>query len=86
MLGPNPFVELNRAVAVIERDGPAAGLDALDAIGGLAASHLWRAARADALGRLGRLDEARAELLVARDAAPTGPERRLLADRLAAIG
>jgi RNA polymerase sigma-70 factor (ECF subfamily) len=86
MLGPNPFVELNRAVAVIERDGPAAGLDALDAVGGLAASHLWRAARADALGRLGRLDEARAELLVARDAAPTGPERRLLADRLAAIG
>jgi RNA polymerase sigma-70 factor (ECF subfamily) len=86
VLGANPFVELNRAVAVIERDGPLAGLDALDAIGGLTGSHLWRAARADALFRLGRLDEAKAELLIARDEAPTGPERRLLAARIAAIG
>jgi RNA polymerase sigma-70 factor, ECF subfamily len=85
-LGANPFVELNRAVAVTELAGAAAGLATLDAIDGLAGSHLWRAARADALGRLGRLDEARAELRIALDAAPTGPERQLLADRLAGVG
>jgi RNA polymerase sigma-70 factor (ECF subfamily) len=78
----NPAVALNRAVAVGERDGPAAMLEAVDSVPAQPRSHLWHAARAEALGRLGRLEEARHELLTAVDLAPTGPERRLLARRL----
>jgi RNA polymerase sigma-70 factor (ECF subfamily) len=81
-LRANPAVALNRAVAVGERDGAAAMLAALEAIGGLDRSHLWQAARADALGRLGKPAEAAAALEAAISLAPTGPERRLLAARL----
>jgi RNA polymerase sigma-70 factor (ECF subfamily) len=79
----NPAVALNRAVAVGQRDGPGAMLDALDAITAMPRSHLWHAARADALHRLGLDDQARQELHLALDLAPSGPERRLLARRLA---
>jgi RNA polymerase sigma-70 factor, ECF subfamily len=82
-LRANPAVALNRAIAVGERDGAAAMLASLDAIDGLDRSYLWHAARADALGRLGRPAEASAALQAAIDLAPTGPERRLLAARLA---
>ena len=81
----SPVVALNRAVAVTERDGPAAGLAALDAIGGLTRSHLWHAARGDALARLGRPAEAAAGLAAAAELAPTEPERRLLARRLSLL-
>lgn len=58
-LGPNPVVALNRAVALAERDGPAAGLAAVDAVAdALARYHLLHAARAELLVRLGRPDEA----------------------------
>jgi RNA polymerase sigma-70 factor, ECF subfamily len=80
-LGPNPAVALNRAVAVGHRDGPAAALAALDA--DPIRTHLWHAARADALTGLGRTDAARAELAAALELAPTAPDRRLLAARLA---
>jgi RNA polymerase sigma-70 factor (ECF subfamily) len=91
MLGrsASPVVALNRAVAVTERDGPAAGLAALDDISGLDRSHLWHAARAEALRRLGAGERAAAELATAAGLAPTEPERRLLArrlDRLSAPG
>jgi RNA polymerase sigma-70 factor (ECF subfamily) len=82
-LSANPAVALNRAVAVGERDGPAALLAALDPP--QPRSHLWHAARADAMQRLGRLEESRRELLTAVDLAPTGPERRLLAGRLTGL-
>jgi RNA polymerase sigma-70 factor (ECF subfamily) len=81
----NPAVVLNRAVAVGERDGPAAALAALDAAGGMPGSHLWHAARADALRRLGRLDDARSELREALTLATAEPDRKLLARRLAAL-
>jgi len=84
-LSANPAVALNRAVAVGEHEGPAAMLEALDALPAQPRSHLWHAARADALRRLGRLEEARHELLTAVDLAPTGPERRLLARRLTGL-
>jgi RNA polymerase sigma factor (sigma-70 family) len=80
----SPAVALNRAVALTERDGPGAGLAALEAIRGLERSHLWHAARADALGRLGRRREAAAELQAAMSLAPTEPEQRLLRARLGA--
>jgi RNA polymerase sigma factor (sigma-70 family) len=81
-LSPNPVVALNRAVALGERDGPRASLEALDEIAGLERSHLWHAARAEALSRLARPREATTELELAVDLAPTAPERRLLARRL----
>jgi RNA polymerase sigma-70 factor (ECF subfamily) len=84
-LGANPAVALNRAVAVGQRYGPAAALAALDGIGRSVRTHLWYAARADALGRLGRTAEARQQLVTATGLAPTEPERRLLAARLAAL-
>jgi RNA polymerase sigma factor (sigma-70 family) len=80
--GANPVVALNRAVAVTERDGPEPGLAALEAIVGLERSHLWHAARADNLRRLGRTAEAAGELETAVSLAPTEGERRLLLSRL----
>jgi len=84
---PTPLVELNRAVALAMANGPAAGLTALDRLRfALAEVHLYHAARADLLHRLGRRDEAarayRAAL--AHVVAPT--ERRFLERRLAELG
>jgi RNA polymerase sigma factor (sigma-70 family) len=80
--GANPVVALNRAVAVTERDGPEHGLAALEAIVGLERSHLWHAALADNLRRLGRTAGAAGELETAASLAPTEGERRLLLSRL----
>jgi RNA polymerase sigma-70 factor (ECF subfamily) len=81
----NPVVALNRAVAVTERDGPEAGLAALKAIVGLEYSHLWHAALADNLRRLGRTSEAAGELHAALTLAPGEVERRLLQGRLRTV-
>jgi RNA polymerase sigma-70 factor, ECF subfamily len=58
-LTPTPVVALNRAVAVAEVDGPAAGLAALEGVE-LPRSHLLPAVRADLLRRLDRVAEAAA--------------------------
>ena len=55
--GPNPIVELNRAVAVAEVDGPAAGLSLIDSLP-LGEYATYHAVRADLLRRLGRSAEA----------------------------
>ena len=81
----NPVVTLNRAIAVTERDGPEAGLAALEAIRGLERSHLWHAAVADNLRRLGNTDEAVARLRIAVTLAPTEYEKRLLYARLGGV-
>src|SRR5271156_920540 len=78
----NPVVALNRAVAITERDGPQYGLAALGAIVGMERSHLWHAALADNLRRLGRTAEAAEEVETAAALAPTEGERRLLLSRL----
>lgn len=57
-LGDSPVVRLNRAVAVAEASGPAAGLDALDGL--VLPGHRLPATRAELLLRLGRDDEAAA--------------------------
>jgi RNA polymerase sigma-70 factor (ECF subfamily) len=54
-----PVARLNRAVAVAEGDGPAAGLDLVEEIGDLAGYPWWHATRAELLRRLGRVPEAR---------------------------
>ncbi|MBK9711767.1 MAG: RNA polymerase sigma factor [Kouleothrix sp.] len=83
---PSPVVELNRAVAVAMRDGPAAGLVLIDAIlarGELVDYHLAHAARADLCRRLGRAAEARESYQRALGLTLQEPERRFLEGRLA---
>jgi RNA polymerase sigma-70 factor (ECF subfamily) len=87
-INPSPVVELNRAVAVAMRDGPAAGLGLIDAIldrSDLGAYHLAHAARADMLRRLGRSEEARQAYERALALAQQEPERRFLRMRLAQL-
>ena len=84
----SPVVELNRAVAIAMRDGPAVGLlliDALLASGALADYHLAHAARADLCRRLGRVDEARAAYERALELTQQAPERDFLRRRLARL-
>ena len=86
---PSPVVELNRAVAVAMRDGPAAGLALIDTIlggGNLSDYHLAHAARADLCRRLGQTAEARVSYEKALSLAEQEPERRFLERRLAELG
>jgi RNA polymerase sigma-70 factor, ECF subfamily len=85
---PSPVVELNRAVAVAMRDGPAAGLTLIDDIlarGQLGDYHLAHAARADLCRRLGRNGDARAAYEAALHLVRQEPERRFLERRLAEL-
>ena len=85
---PSPVVELNRAVAVAMRDGPAAGLALIDAIlarGELEDYHLAHSARADLCRRLGRTVDARASYERALVLTRLEPERRFLQRRLAEL-
>jgi RNA polymerase sigma-70 factor, ECF subfamily len=85
---PSPVVELNRAVAVAMRDGPAAGRALIDAIlarGDLQDYHLAHAARADLCRRLGETAHARASYERAIALAKQAPERQFLERRLAGL-
>jgi RNA polymerase sigma-70 factor (ECF subfamily) len=84
----SPVVELNRAVAVAMAFGPAAGLELVDALTddrALAGYHLLPSVRADLLERLGRRDEAYAELTRAAGMTDNERERRLLLERAARL-
>jgi RNA polymerase sigma-70 factor, ECF subfamily len=84
----SPVVELNRAVAVAMAFGPAAGLELVDALAGekaLAGYHLLPSVRADLLERLGRREEAYAELARAAGMTVNERERRLLLERAARL-
>lgn len=84
---PTPVVRLNRALAVAERDGPAASLAELEPLADrLGGWHLFHAARADMLRRLGRHRDAVAADRVARELTDNPAERRLLDRRLADAG
>jgi RNA polymerase sigma-70 factor (ECF subfamily) len=85
---PSPVVELNRAVAVAMRDGPAVGLAEIDAIlgrGELVDYHLAHAARADLCRRLGKTADARSAYEQALTLVRQEPERRFLEGRLAEL-
>jgi RNA polymerase sigma-70 factor (ECF subfamily) len=73
---------MNRAIAVAELEGPAAGLAILDR---LALDHYryYHSTRAALLRRAGRADEAQDAYRRALALAQTAPEQRFLADRLA---
>ncbi len=81
----SPIVELNRAVAVAMRDGPAKGLELVDALleaGELDNYHLAHAVRADLCRRLGKNADARTSYERALALSKQEPERRFLEKRL----
>jgi RNA polymerase sigma-70 factor (ECF subfamily) len=87
-LDASPVIELNRAVAVAMRDGPAAGVILIDAIlerGDLSGYRPAHAARAELCRRLGRKKDARASYERALALARQEPERRFLERRLAEL-
>jgi len=82
---PSPIVALNRAVAVGQADGPAAGLSALEQLATepqLATYHYLPAARAEFLYRLGRNDEAATAYAEALQLTDNPVEREFLSTRL----
>jgi RNA polymerase sigma factor (sigma-70 family) len=86
-LAPSPVVELNRAVAIGMAFGPAAGLELVDALTSepsLEAYHLLPSVRGDLLAKIGRLDEARAELERAASLTRNACERARLLERASA--
>ncbi|HEY3870638.1 MAG TPA: sigma-70 family RNA polymerase sigma factor [Actinocrinis sp.] len=80
----SPVVEMNRAVAVAETQGPEAGLAILDALE-LDQYRYFHSTRAELLRRAGRVEQARDAYQRALDLAQTDPERRLLESRLAEL-
>jgi RNA polymerase sigma-70 factor (ECF subfamily) len=78
IVAPTPVVELNRAVAVSEVDGPAASLALVEGLN-LDNYHPFHATRADLLRRLHRPDEAASAYQTAASLAPTAAERDFLA-------
>jgi predicted RNA polymerase sigma factor len=88
---PSPIVALNRAVAVGMAQGPAAGLDALDAIATpaadsvLAGYHLLHSVRGDLLMKMGRFPEAREEIARAIVMTQNLREQELLTEKLKQI-
>ncbi|MBC7170797.1 MAG: RNA polymerase sigma factor, partial [Polyangiaceae bacterium] len=88
-LVPSPIVELNRAVAVSMANGPAAGLELVDALvsePSLARYHLLPGVRGDLLFKVGRTGEARAEFERAASLTRNDRERELLLERAASCG
>jgi RNA polymerase sigma factor (sigma-70 family) len=84
---PSPIIELNRAVALSMAEGPAAGLEIVDALldePALKAYHLLPSVRGDLLAKLGRFDEAAGEFERALTLTGNTREQALLQQRAAA--
>jgi RNA polymerase sigma-70 factor, ECF subfamily len=77
----SPVVELNRAIAIAETEGPEAGLRIVDQLG-LEDFRYLHSTRAELLRRLGRTSEARDAYRRARQLTDDGAERRFLERRL----
>lgn len=85
---PSAVVALNRAVALAKRDGPQAGLDAVQALlaaGELRDYHLVHAAQAQLHQDLGQVEQARAAWQKALALARQAPERRHIEKRLSQL-
>ena len=80
----SPVVELNRAIAVAEAEGPLAGLALVDRLN-LDGYQYFHSTRADLLRRLDRLEPARSAYERALELAHTEPERRFLRRRLSEL-
>jgi RNA polymerase sigma-70 factor (ECF subfamily) len=81
----SPVVELSRAVAVAEHQGPEAGLAIVDRLS-LDDYHYLHATRGELLRRLGRTEQAREAYHRALALVHDDAERRLLERRLAEVG
>ncbi len=84
-VAPSAIHRLNRAVAVAEWQGPAAGLAVLDGFEPptwLEGSYLWAAVQADLHRRCGNVEQAERYRAVALESAPTPAVRELLRRRL----
>jgi RNA polymerase sigma-70 factor (ECF subfamily) len=81
----SPVVELNRAVAVAESEGPGAGLGIVDRLD-LDDYHYLHSTRGELLRRLGRTEEARDAYRRALALVHDDAERRLLERRIAELG
>jgi RNA polymerase sigma-70 factor, ECF subfamily len=81
----SPVVELSRAVAVAEEQGPEAGLEIIDGVA-LEGYHYLHATRGELLSRLGRSAEARDAYLQALSLVHDDAERRLLERRIGELG
>lgn len=87
-ISPSPVVDLNRAVAVAMTTGPATALRIVDEIaasGALRGSYLLPSVRGEMLTRLGRVDEARAELVAAAALTGNAREREVLLGKASAL-
>jgi RNA polymerase sigma-70 factor (ECF subfamily) len=80
----SPVIELNRAVAIAEAEGPERGLELIDRLD-LDNYHYLHAARAELLRRVGRAADARLAYERALVLARSQPERRFLEGRLAEL-
>jgi RNA polymerase sigma-70 factor, ECF subfamily len=80
----SPVVELNRAVALAESEGPQAGLEIVEALE-LDGYHYLHATRGELLRRLGRTAEAREAYARALALVRAEPERRFLERRLSEL-
>jgi RNA polymerase sigma-70 factor (ECF subfamily) len=78
---PTPVVAMNRAIALAEVLGPQAALEVLDGLD-LGEYHLFHAARADLLRRLGRHADASQAYALAANLAASDAERAFLINRL----
>ncbi len=88
-VAPSPVVELNRAVALGMAFGPAAGLEAVEALAtepSLKGYHLLPSVRGDLLAKLGRAEEAKAAFEQAAALTRNARERGFLLERAAACG
>ena len=86
VIDPSPIVALNGAIAVSMAVGPAAALPIVDALSEqLSSYHLWHAARAHLLLRLGRENDALQSYRKARELANDEHERRFLDRRIAEL-
>jgi RNA polymerase sigma-70 factor (ECF subfamily) len=85
-LTDSPVVELNRAAAVGEADGPEAGLAIVDRLTGLEDYVYLYSTRAELLRRAGRTDQARHAYRRAIELTRDDVERRLFERRVAELG
>lgn len=85
---PSPVIELNRAVAIAMRDGPQAGLDAIDNIedkSELRGYHKLYSTQAEFFSRLGKTTEAAAAYKQALKLVKQSAEKRFLSEKLAEL-
>jgi RNA polymerase sigma-70 factor (ECF subfamily) len=81
-LHASPVVQLNRAVAIAETDGPQSGLELIEELPGLERYAPYHATRAALLRRLGRCEEAAAAYRIAHQLTVDPSERQYLQEHL----